>query len=247
MVELDNVSVRYPGAVQTAVDGVTFTVHPGERVGLLGPSGAGKSTLLNVIAGLVEPTTGCVKRNGVTRQELATRDRRASDAEVGMIHQQLLLVPSLRVIHNVNAGMLGRWSLWRALRSLWVSPRDVEAVNRVLGTLGISDKTFVRTAELSGGQQQRVALARVLRQSPSLYLADEPVSAVDPRWSDEVLSLLSDEVQRRTVSLLVSLHDVELAQRWCDRLIGLREGRVAFDLPTSQVDAAELTNLYRLS
>jgi phosphonate transport system ATP-binding protein len=234
MVELEHVSVRYPGADADAVHDLSFAVAPGERVGLLGSSGAGKSSVLNLIAGLVRPTHGIV-RAGV------------GAADIGMVHQQFQLVPSLRVVHNVNAGVLGRWSLGKALASLWVSPRERESVNEVLAKLGIEDKLLLRTADLSGGQQQRVAVARVLRQRPQLFLADEPVSAVDPRWSEEVLGLLTDEARQRNASLIVSLHDVDLARTWCDRLIGLRFGRMMFDSPADRVTDDMLSELYEFT
>jgi phosphonate transport system ATP-binding protein len=225
---------------------VSFTVRPGERVGLLGSSGSGKTTLLNVAAGLVSATNGAVLRNDVALDAMSSGARRASDARVGMVHQQLNLVRSLSVVNNVNAGLLGHWSTMRALRSLWVTPHDLAGAEAILQRLGIADKAKSRVADLSGGQQQRVALARVLRQEPSLLLADEPVSAVDPAWSEEVLTVLSAEVSNRGAALLLSLHDVGLAQRWCDRLIGLSSGEIVFDLPTSQVTSAQLSGLYDL-
>jgi phosphonate transport system ATP-binding protein len=246
ILSFQHVGVRYPGSDALAVQDVSFTVRPGERVGLLGSSGSGKTTLLNVAAGLVPATHGVVLRDDVPLDGMSSKARRQSDAHVGMVHQQLNLVRSLSVINNVNAGLLGQWSTMRALRSLWVKPHDVVGVQTILDRLGIADKATSRVADLSGGQQQRVALARVLRQEPSLLLADEPVSAVDPAWSEEVLTVLSTEVATRGAALLLSLHDVGLAQRWCDRLIGLRSGEVVFDLPANQVTAAQLSGLYDL-
>jgi phosphonate transport system ATP-binding protein len=242
----DHIGVRYPGADAHAVDDISFTVSPGERVGLLGPSGSGKTTLLNVAAGLVAPTAGQVLRDGIALNTMGASARRSSDAHVGMVHQQLNLTGSLWVVHNVNAGVLGQWSLAKSLRSLWFGSLDQEKARAALDRLGIADKLKTRTDDLSGGQQQRVALARVLRQQPELLVADEPVSAVDPAWSYEVLSILSSEVAVRDAALLVSLHDVELALQFCDRLIGLRNGSIAFDLPTAQVSTAQISSLYSL-
>ncbi len=250
----DNVGVRYPGSQSSsqsssqspAVDAISFSIAPGERVGLLGPSGSGKTTLLNVAAGLVRPTTGNVFRNETPLDSLTGTARRVSDGKVGMVHQQLSIVGSLKVIHNVNAGALGNWSLARSIRSLWFGALEEEAATHALTRLGIADKLRARTSELSGGQQQRVALARVLRQKPELLIADEPVSAVDPAWSTEVLTVLSEEVTSRRAALLVSLHDVELAMKFCDRLVALRHGRVVFDLPTGEVKRDQLSALYAL-
>jgi phosphonate transport system ATP-binding protein len=239
---LDQIVVRYD-ATTTAVDGVSFSVRRGERVALLGPSGSGKSTLLNVIAGVVPPTRGTVTVLGVQPSTLHGRVLRSLRARVGMVHQQLHLVPTLKVIHNVNAGRLGRWSGSTALRSL-LRPVEFDDALAVLGQLGIADKATVRTSSLSGGQQQRVALARVLRQQPDVILADEPVSAVDPTWSSEVLTLLTNEVHTRGATLVVALHDVGLAREFCDRLIGIRHGRVVFDRPVADVDDQIIDALY---
>ncbi len=242
----DHVGVRYPGAHVDAVVDVSFDLNTSERVGLLGPSGSGKTTLLNVAAGLVAPTTGRLLRHGTDIASFTRAQHRASSAMVGMVHQQLNLTGSLRVVHNVNAGMLGKWSAARSLRSLWFGAVEQDEARLALDRLGIGDRLQERTSDLSGGQQQRVAVARVLRQRPGLLLADEPVSAVDPTWSDEVLSILSVEVAERSASLLVSLHDVGLAQRHCDRLIGLRKGHVVFDKPTGEVSDDEIDALYAL-
>lgn len=227
------------------VNGVTLGVNAGERVGLVGPSGAGKSTIVNAIAGLVVPTSGTIELFGESRESGSRTAKRKRACRVGVVHQQLLLTSRLRVVHNVNAGRLGQWSLATSLRSL-VKPVASEDVVSVLSRVGIGDKLLERTDSLSGGQQQRVALARVLLQGPDLFLADEPVSAVDPAWSERVLEELSHEVLTRSSGLLVVLHDVALAQKYCDRLIGIRDGAVAFDKPTSDVSVSELNELYLL-
>ena len=160
------------------------------------------------------------------------------------MYQQHNLVTNLSVIHNVNAGHLGRWPMWKALWSLaW--PQQVPVAADALARLGIADKLHARTDRLSGGQQQRVALARVLVQDPQIVLADEPVASVDPARSHEIMKLLSEVGTGRT--LLVSLHDVALAKAYCDRIIGLRQGRLVFDLPSDSVNDRHLTKLYDLS
>jgi phosphonate transport system ATP-binding protein len=209
---------------------------------LVGPSGAGKSTLLSVVAGLVAPTEGSVSVLGSELESLRGRHRRAHRARVGIVSQQLHLPGSLRVIHNVNAGRLGRRSTVRSLLSL-IRPDGIEEAQAVLHRVGLGDVVAQRTATLSGGEQQRVAVARVLRQEPNLVLADEPVSAVDPRLSDDVLALLCDPSASWTT--IVSLHEPDLARRHATRIVGLRRGRVAFDRPAAAVTDAELATLYR--
>ena len=249
-VRLTSVSVDFPlgkstgsGSTVAALVDIDVSIGVGERVALLGASGAGKSTMLDVIAGLVAPTSGEVEVLGSPISALDTRSLREHRARVGVVRQAHGLPGQLRVIHNVNGGRLGSWSTWRSLTSL-IRPHgraDVaEALERV-GLPGIADR---RTDELSGGQQQRVAVARALIQDPDLILADEPVSAIDPTLSDDVLSLLAEPTpQHRT--LVVSLHDPELARRHVDRVIGLRDGRLAFDVKTADLSHVQLDRLYR--
>jgi phosphonate transport system ATP-binding protein len=242
VVSLRQVGVRY-GARHALVD-VNLDVAGGERVALVGQSGAGKTTLLRVCADVVAPSDGVATILGQRLHGLTERDARAVRRRVATIHQQLNLVGPLRTIHNVNAGRLGSWSTARALWSL-LRPVEVGTARAALARLGIEDKLYERTDRLSGGEQQRVALARVLVQRPDLILADEPVSSLDPSRSDEVVSLLTDIVAGNQRALIVSLHDFDLARRRCDRLVGLRQGRVVFDLPASQVTDQHGIDLYR--
>lgn len=244
VVALRGVSVSYNG--MAALTDVDLHVRAGERVALVGPSGAGKSTLLRLCTGTVRPTEGEVEvlRQPVSR--LAAGPLAAVRRRVGTVHQRLHLVGQLRVVHNVNAGHLGQWSMWRALTSL-VRPREVEVAREALGRLGIADKLLVRTDRLSGGEQQRVALARVLVQNPDLILADEPVSSLDPMRADEVMRLLCETLTTPDRALLVSLHDFDLAVRRCDRVVGLRQGRIIFDLPASEIDDRLHHQLYTLA
>ena len=256
-VVLRDVVVRY--GRRTALDGVSLAVAAGERVGLVGPSGAGKSTLLGLLDGLVPATSGTVEVLGADLSRLRGAELVRLQARIGTVHQRLELVGPLQVVHNVSAGQLGRWSTARALWSL-VRPQEVERARAALAAVGLVDRLRDRTDTLSGGQQQRVALARVLAQEPDLVLADEPVSALDPALSEEVVRLLAT-VTPSTAStastastpstsgaggrtLVASLHDTDLARRWCDRLVGLREGRVLFDLPAARVGEEHLRRLY---
>ncbi|MFT4649091.1 MAG: phosphonate transport system ATP-binding protein [Planctomycetota bacterium] len=227
--------------------GLTFTVNPGERIAFLGPSGAGKTTLLRVLAGNHQPTAGHVHTLGTCLSELKPEGIRRVRAHMGFVHQDLALVPNLRVLQNVLAGRLGRQKAFAALRSLlWPSKEETCRVFELLEELGIGDKLYERTLSLSGGEQQRVALARALYQDPSALLADEPVSAVDPARSRDLIALLSSVANDRELPLLVSLHDTDLARSYFTRLVGLREGAIVFDLPAAQVSDALLDKLYRL-
>lgn len=251
-VELRSVSVDFRVGRRGGLDSgvaaladVDLTVGVGERVGLLGSSGAGKSTLLDVIAGVVTPTAGDVHVLGAVLESLDERALRRHRARVGVVRQPHGLPGQLRVVHNVNAGLLGSWSPMRAVLSL-IRPHGREAVHAALRQVGLDGLSDRRTADLSGGQQQRVAVARALIQDPDLLLADEPVSAVDPTLSDDVLTLLSEPTPTAR-TLIVSLHDPALARRHVDRVVGLHQGRVAFDLASSDVTDGVLDDLYRLA
>jgi phosphonate transport system ATP-binding protein len=227
IVALRQVSRRF--GERLAVDDVSLDVRAGERIALIGPSGAGKTTLLRLINGSIEPTAGVVTVSAARR-------------EIGTIDQSLALVDALRVIHNVNAGHLGRWSTLRALASLIV-PRERPQAIAVLGGLGIPETIDARTGDLSGGQRQRVAIARVLVQDPPLVLADEPVSQLDPERARMILTRLAS----RGGTLIASLHRPDLAREYFDRIIGLRAGRVVFDRPPAEVTPAVLAPLYRVA
>ncbi len=241
--ELKGVTVRY-GAL-AALQDVSLRIEAGERVALIGPSGAGKSTLLGVLNGSVAPTGGEVRLLGRDVARLSARALRQVQRQIGTVYQQFNLTPNLSVIHNVNAGHLGRWSLAKAAFSL-VIPLERETAARALENVGIADKLYERTSHLSGGQQQRVAIARVLVQDPVAILADEPISSIDPERSREIMTLLRELCDRLNKTLVVSLHALEYAYSHCDRIIGLREGRVLFDLPVGQVTPAMVETLYRI-
>ena len=187
--ELHGAGLRY-GALR-ALDGVDLTIRAGERVALVGPSGAGKSSLISLLNGTVAPTEGTVRVLGRDVAALSPRELRRVQRRIGTVYQQFHLVGPLRVVHNVNAGRLGRWPLWRAAASL-VAARDTQAAAAALARVGIADRLHERTDQLSGGEQQRVAIARVLVQQPLAVLADEPVASLDPARGREVLDLLAD-------------------------------------------------------
>ena len=238
---LDSVGCRFGSVV--ALDAVSLRIAGGDRVALVGPSGAGKSTLLSLLNGSLSPSEGAVWVLGRSLSALSASDRRKLQRQIGTVYQQHHLVGNLAVIHNVNAGCLGRWPLWKALWSL-IWPQNVDGAKRALAQLGLADKLYARTERLSGGQQQRVALARVLVQDPAIVLADEPVASVDPTRSHDIMAQLIALGENRT--LVVSLHEVELARVYCDRIIGLRQGRILFDLPSAEVSDEQLATLYDL-
>jgi phosphonate transport system ATP-binding protein len=220
-------------------------VYPGERVALVGSSGAGKSTLLGLLNGTLRPSEGEVWALERPLHQLSVRQLRRVQRQIGTIYQQFHLVDTLPVIHNVNVGHLADWPFWKAALSL-LYPLEVSTAAQALRRVGIPEKLYERTDRLSGGQQQRVAVARVLVQDPLVILADEPVSSLDPELSREVMELLRDLVQELGKTLVISLHSIELARLYCDRIVGLRQGCILFDLAAAHLSDALIADLYRL-
>lgn len=241
--ELKNVTHKF-GRL-TALKGINLTVYAGERVALVGSSGAGKSTLLGLLNGTLQPTQGEVFALGYNLSQISTRRLRQVQRQIGTVYQQFHLVDNLRVIHNVNAGHLGRWSLAKAALSLLV-PLEVETAYQALTQVGIPEKLYTRTDQLSGGQQQRVALARVLVQNPLAILADEPISSLDPELSREVIELLCRMCEQGEKTLVTSLHSVDFALRYYQRIVGLKMGQILFDLPVEKVSEDKIEQLYQL-
>ena len=242
MFTLEGVSKSYPRTVALAP--LSLKIDPGERVAILGPSGSGKTTLLHLMAGVIEPDHGSILIAGIPLSAIGPGGQLSS--LVGIIHQQLDLVPHLSVVHNVLAGRLGEWS---TLRSLWslVSPRERHLAAEALDKLGIADKLFERTSKLSGGEQQRVAMARLLVQTPKAILADEPVSSLDPARAEDLMRQLIHIVQESDKTLVASVHSMQLGYTYFSRAIGLRNGELQFDLPIAKVTVEMLDEIYQIS
>jgi phosphonate transport system ATP-binding protein len=226
-----------------AVDDVSLNIRQGERVAVIGPSGAGKTTLFRLLNATLRPTSGRLWFDEVDLESLSGRRLRQLRRRIGTVYQQHNLVPQLRVIHNVLAGRLGRWTLPKALLSL-MSPQERAVALMALERVGIPEKLYTRTAYLSGGQQQRVAIARVLVQDPDVILADEPVSSVDPTLGRTIMELLGQLAESHKKTLVANLHAVSFALDFFPRVIGFRQGRVAFDLPSAAVTDKVLADLY---
>jgi len=241
-IKLDQVSLVHPNG-HRAVGNVSFEIDSGERVAIIGPSGAGKTTLLRLLATALRPSAGEIRILGDDPWRVGRGVLRELRCRVGMVHQAPPIPPRQRVVTAVLAGRLGRWPLWKGLASL-VYPVDIEGARQMLARMEIADKLFERCDRLSGGQLQRVGVARILYQQPDLLLTDEPVSAVDPALSDRVIGELNSEAIERGVTLVASLHAVDLALHWFPRIIGIRGGEIAFDLPPARVTDAMLKDLY---
>jgi phosphonate transport system ATP-binding protein len=240
MLELEAVAMVYLGGAR-ALEPTTLSFVRGGFTVLLGPSGAGKSTLLRSINGLVRPTSGTVTVDGIgdiSRRGALRRHRRAT----GMVFQQHHLIGRLSALDNVMTGRLGYHSGLRTLLPL--SRAEKIAGLDALARVGLLAHANRRADQLSGGQQQRVGIARALVQKPALILADEPVASLDPATAERALQLVADICRGDGITAVVSLHQVELARRFADRIVGLAAGRVVFDGPPAAVDAAVLARIY---
>lgn len=229
-----------------AVRNVTLSIASGEQIALIGPSGSGKTTLFRLLNGSLFPSAGKLLYRDRDMATMTDRQLRAMRRKVGSIYQQHYLVAGMSVLANTLSGALGRWSLATTLRSL-ASPgaAEVERAERCLESVGLADKRRYRCEQLSGGQQQRLAIARTLMQQPEVILADEPVASLDPVLAGEILELLLRLAEEAKLTLLTSLHQVDLALRHSQRIVALRGGEIAFDLPTRDLDRHALAQLYR--
>ena len=242
MFELENVRKVFDDGT-VAVDGISLAIGRGEHVAFIGPSGAGKTTLFRLLNLTLRPTSGILRLDGADVASMSDAALRRARRRIGTIYQQHNLVGRLRVVHNVLAGNLGRWSALEAVASL-VRPREVEGAHRALAQVGMPEKIYARTDELSGGQQQRVAVARVLIQDPDIILADEPVSSVDPSLAVSIVTLLRDLSAESRKTLVMNLHSVDLALAHFPRIVGIQDGRVLFDLAPDKVSVDLLSMLY---
>ncbi len=242
MIRFEDVSVTYRGGVK-ALRGLDLTIDDGEFVVIVGLSGAGKSTLLRALNGLVPATTGSITVDGVEVVGAAPATLRQARARIGMIFQTFNLVDRTTVLNNVLMGRLASVPAWRSTLGLWPA-EDREAALQALERVGIVEKAYVRASNLSGGQQQRVGIARALAQNPSVMLADEPVAALDPVTSRQVMADLQRINQDLGITTLVNLHFLDLAQEYGRRLIGLREGELVYDGDIADVDDATFRQIY---
>lgn len=239
---LDGVGLTHANGY-TALADISLKAAKGERIALIGPSGAGKTSLISVLGTALTPTAGQAEVLDFDLFGASTAAITTLRARVGSVHQAPPIPARQRVVTAVLAGRLGQWPWWKSLASL-LYPLDVAGACKVLERVDLADKLFARCDQLSGGQLQRVGIARVLYQQPELILADEPVSALDPALALATVRLLVDEAGRRGVTLVASLHAVDLALSCFPRIVGIKAGRIVFDLPAAEVSASLLHELY---
>jgi phosphonate transport system ATP-binding protein len=211
---------------------------------IIGPSGTGKSTLIRCINRLVDPTAGHIIFRGEDLSQLKGKALREARCHIGMVFQEYNLVERLTVIENVLCGKLGRLPIWRPLLRKF-SDQDITRAFDLIDSVGLSQEFASRRADaLSGGQRQRVGIARALMQEPSLILADEPTSSLDPKTSVEIMELLDQVSREREVPVIVNIHNVDLARRFATRIIGMSAGQVVFDGPPDALQDTHLNEVY---
>ncbi len=242
---LRELSARHPAAPAAAVAlrGVSLRIERGQAVAIIGPSGAGKTTLLHAMACALEPASGELLVNGLAPWRLGRRQLKSLRGSLVLAPQVPPLPPRQRVVTSVLAGRLPHMGFWSSMASLFY-PTDIEAARKALAAFDLEDKIFDRVDRLSGGERQRVGLARILVAQADLWLVDEPLSALDPTRSTQALAALVAQAAAKQATLVCSLHQVERALAVFPRIIGLREGDLAFDLPATQVTDARLRALY---
>lgn len=245
MVEVRNLTKSY-GNAPPAIRDISLTLKRGEFVVLLGPSGVGKSTLLRTLNFLVRPSSGSVMVDGQDLGKMSGKELLQARQHIGMIFQEFNLVNRMSVLTNVLCGRLGALGFWRALT--YSFPRqDQERAVRALARAGLEDpEMYMRRADmLSGGQRQRVGIARALVQEPKLILADEPIASLDVIMREQIMELIADIARRDGITVVMSLHQLDAARKYADRIIALSAGVITFDGPPADLDAAMVDRIFR--
>lgn len=247
---MNDIAVRLKGVVVCAasrviLDDISLTIANGERVALVGPNGAGKSTLLKLLTGMVHHSHGEVQvLDRALHRSASTRVLRGMRAEVGQVFQGLHLVHRLNTLENVLLGSLARNRSCMTWARLFPK-KEVTRAEAALQAVGMLGKARLRADRLSGGERQKTAIARVLMQAPRLILADEPTAALDPLASTDIAAMLSSLARKHGMTLMTVVHDPGLLPLLAERVIGMRQGKIVFDLPVGEVDDLCLAQLYR--
>lgn len=242
MIKFEKVSKVYPNGYK-ALNNITLEINQGEFVAIIGLSGAGKSTLLRTINRMHDITDGKLTVNDMEVNNLRGKELRRFRRKIGMVFQSFNLVTRTTVIKNVLTSRVPDMPLWKSIIGLYSKADKIIALE-ALDKVGILDKAYIRADQLSGGQQQRVALARTLAQKPEIILADEPVAALDPVTAGQVMDDFKKINKEMNISVLINIHHVDLALKYCDRVIGIRAGEIVYDGPSKDVDHEILKEIY---
>ncbi|MDD2971447.1 MAG: phosphonate ABC transporter ATP-binding protein [Lachnospiraceae bacterium] len=243
ILEFKDVSKTYNN-VTKALQEVSFSIEEGEFVSIIGPSGAGKSTLLRCINRLVDASSGVIIFDGQDITDVKKKELRKVRTKTGMIFQHYNLVDRLSVIENVLHGTLGQKSTISGMTGHYTEEEKEKAFG-IINELGLADQAYKRCDELSGGQKQRVGIARAIMQQPKLILCDEPIASLDPKASKTIMDHLSNINRNKKITCIVNLHQVDVAMKYSERIIGVAEGRIVFDGPPEQLSEEMIHQIYQ--
>lgn len=241
MLEIKNLTVEYGNF--RAIDNVSFTIKDGEFVAVIGSSGGGKSSLMKAINLLVKPKSGSIKIDDEEMTALSSRKLRMKRRKIGFVFQDYNLIDRLSVIENVLTGRLGYKSSLKSLLGIF-SKEEYENAEKALEKVGLSEKLFVRGDELSGGQKQRVAIEKALVQEPKIILADEPVASLDVNSSKIIMEYFKEINRVQGITVIINIHDVNIALKYADRVIALKKGKIVFDGKGSEITDDVLKRVY---
>lgn len=242
MIKLSNVSHTFANGTQALKD-ITLELNNDKFIAMIGASGAGKSTLLRVLNGLIKPSSGSVVAEGIDLTQAKAHQVLAYRRNIGMVFQQFNLVKRSSALENVLAGRLSYMNPINSTLKIY-SKADKELAMRMLERVGMADFAWQRADTLSGGQQQRVGIARALAQEPKIILADEPISALDPKSSEQVMNLLRDIHQRDNIAVIANLHFLDTVRDYAGRVIALKKGALVFDGTVEELTPDLTRSLY---
>ncbi|MFS1414900.1 phosphonate ABC transporter ATP-binding protein [Vibrio sp. 10N.286.49.C2] len=242
--DVNNLNKTYDDGTK-ALDGISFSVEPGEGVIILGHNGCGKSTLMKCLTGIETITSGSITLNGADLSNASKKNLRNLRQQVGCVFQKFNMVGNLSVLQNVLFGLMGHKSYW-SCNTLTASKSDRMLAMDALDRVGLSHLADRRTDTLSGGQQQRVAIARMLMQDAQIVFADEPVASLDPKAGQEVMELLWSVIKEHNMSVICVLHQIEFAREFGERFIGLNSGKLVFDSPSLSISDKAIEDLYQI-
>ena len=242
LLELKNISKTYNNTTKALQD-VSLSIEEGEVVSIIGPSGAGKSTLMRCINRLVDASSGSILFDGEDITRVGKRELRKVRTKTGMIFQHYNLVDRLSVVSNVLHGRLGHKSTLSGVAGYY-SEREKENAFRIIDKLGLTEQAYKPCNELSGGQKQRVGIARALMQEPKLLLCDEPIASLDPSSSKIIMDHLVDINKTMNITVILNLHQVDVAVKYAKRVIGITAGRIVYDGPSDQLDKRTIHEIY---
>jgi phosphonate transport system ATP-binding protein len=241
LLEVENLTKFYKEV--RALSDVSFSIKRGEFVAVIGPSGSGKTTLIRCINRLIDASFGRIKYNKEDMLKLRGRSLRQARAKLGMIFQHYNLVNRLTVIENVLHGRLGYKSTWQGMLGIYTEAEKEKALE-VLSLLGLEEYIYRRCDQLSGGQMQRVGIARALVQDPLMILCDEPISSLDPGSAKKIMDYLQKVQRELNITILVNLHQVDVAKKYAKRILGFNKGELVFDNSPKKLDKKAIHTIY---